>query len=107
MTSGKGAISHDDLRKLVSEARARLLQMHISAGVGHAGGNLSCLEIVMTLFHSVMRDEDKFVLSKGHAAGMLYVALNSIGKLSDKQLTTFHGEPTLLPGHPAWNTLPG
>jgi len=58
--------------------------MHHRAKVGHIGGNLGCLDILGVLFRDVMAPEDRFVLSKGHAAGALYVTLWSIGRLSDE-----------------------
>ena len=74
--------------------------MHHSSGVGHIGGNLSCLDAMLVLHHSVMREGDSFVLSKGHSAGALYVALWSRGRLTDADLKTFHAEGTRLAGHP-------
>jgi len=47
-----------------------------------------------------MRDNDQFILSKGHAAGALYVTLWSLGRLSEEQLATFHKDHTKLGGHP-------
>ncbi len=47
-----------------------------------------------------MAADDQFVLSKGHAAGALYIALWSIGQLDEADLESFHGEGTLLAGHP-------
>ena len=47
--------------------------MHYESGVGHIGGNLSCIDILLTLHHRVLGPEDQFVLSKGHAAGAYYV----------------------------------
>ena len=82
-------------------ARRRLLQMHHDAKVGHIGGNLSALDAMLTLHASVLRDEDVFVLSKGHAAGALYIALWSIGLIDDEDHATFHKDGTLLAGHPA------
>lgn len=76
------------------------MTMHRTSGVGHLGGNLSCIDALMVLYHGVMASDDEFVLSKGHAAGALYVALWSIGRLSDADLDSFHGEGTLLAGHP-------
>ena len=90
-----------DMRALVKRARKRLLQMHFESGVGHVGGNLSALDAMMVLYHKVLHDDDVFILSKGHAAGALYITLWSVGKLSDDDLDTFHGEGTRLPGHPA------
>ncbi|MVC24924.1 transketolase, partial [Vibrio cholerae] len=68
--------------------------------VGHVGGNLSSLDILLTLYHQVLRPEDLFVLSKGHAAGALYVALWSKGLLSEDDLVRFHKDGTRLAGHP-------
>jgi transketolase len=95
-----------DFSQVIQRARARLLQMHYESGVGHIGGNLSCLDILLTLHHRVMEPDDVFVLSKGHAAGALYITLWSLGRLTDDDLRQFHREGTHLSGHPAPNTLP-
>ena len=89
------------MRALLQRARKRLLQMHFESRVGHIGGNLSALDAMMVLYHQVLRDDDVFILSKGHAAGALYVTLWTAGKLSDDDLKTFHGEGTRLAAHPA------
>jgi transketolase len=94
------------IENTIRAARLRLLQMHYESRVGHIGGNLSCLDLMLVLHHEAMRPEDVFVLSKGHAAGALYVTLWSIGCLSDEDLKTFHGDPTLLSGHPAPCRIP-
>ncbi len=80
-------------------AKRRLLRMHYEAGVGHIGGNLSSLDILLTLYHSTLDPQDAFVLSKGHAAGALYIALWSKGLLSDEDLSRFHKDGTRLAGH--------
>lgn len=81
-------------------ARKRLLRMHFESGVGHIGGNLSALDALLVVFHEYLRAGDRFVLSKGHAAGALYTALWSIGRLTDEDLRSFHKDGTLLAGHP-------
>ena len=81
--------------------------MHMEAGVGHIGGNLSALELLMTVHHALLREGDVFVLSKGHAAGGLYVTLWSCGLLTEDDLATFHRDGTLLAGHPPPQGLPG
>jgi transketolase len=86
---------------IVQTARRRLLRMHFESKVGHIGGNLSALEILLALYHWVLKEDDVFILSKGHAAGALYVALWSTGHLTEEDLTQFHGEPTFLSAHPA------
>ena len=88
-----------------NRARARLLQMHYEARVGHIGGNLSALDAMLHLHSAVIGDDDLFVLSKGHAAGALYITLWSIGLISDDELKRFHQDGTQLAGHPVahWN----
>ena len=85
---------------MLRDAKLRLLQMHYESGVGHIGGNLSALDLLMCLYHRVLGRDDAFVLSKGHAAGALYVTLWSMGRLSDDDLRQFHQDGTLLSGHP-------
>ncbi len=94
-----------DLTQLQKKAKLRLLQMHYEAGVGHIGGNLSCLDAMLCLFNNFVTKDDKFILSKGHSAGALYIALWSIGVISNEQLKTFHQDGTKLAGHPAPNWM--
>jgi transketolase len=85
---------------LNQRARARLLQMHYEAKVGHIGGNLSALDAILHLHGTIMQADDVFVLSKGHSAGALYVALWALGHLTDDDLRSFHRDGTQLAGHP-------
>jgi transketolase len=85
---------------LANRARVRLLQMHYESGVGHIGGNLSAIDAMLYLHAQVMAEEDVFVLSKGHSAGALYVALWAIGLITEDQLRSFHKDGTTLAGHP-------
>jgi len=75
--------------------------MHFESQIGHIGGNLSALDAMMVLYHQVLREDDVFILAKGHAAGALYITLWTAGKLSEDDLKTFHGEGTRLSAHPA------
>lgn len=95
------------LSSIILKARRRLVQMHLDAKVGHLGGNLSSIDFLMVLFHQKLGYEDEFVLSKGHSAGALYVALWSKGLISDDDLKTFHQDGTDLPGHPHSGSLVG
>lgn len=74
--------------------------MHYESGVGHIGGNLSALDAMLLLFHEFIGTNDRFILSKGHAAGALYISLWSKGVLSDAELQMFHKDGTRLAGHP-------
>ena len=88
------------LAKDFSVARKRMLQMHFESGIGHIGGNLSALDAMLIVFHEHLKKDDKFILSKGHAAGALYTTLWSLGRLQDEDLKQFHKDNTLLAGHP-------
>lgn len=86
--------------ELYRRARLRLLQMHYESGVGHIGGNLSCLDLMLVLYHDVLEPSDRFVLSKGHAAGAYYITLWTLGRLNEDDLGQFHRDGTRLSGHP-------
>ena len=90
----------------VLAARRRLLTMHFEAGVGHIGGNLSSIDAMLVAFHEKLREQDVFLLSKGHSAGALYIALWSSGRLPEAELQTFHKDGTLLAGHPPASGVP-
>jgi transketolase len=94
------------LSSLRRRAKLRLLEMHHASKVGHIGGNLSALDILITLYHTVFQPEDLFVLSKGHSAGALYIALWSKGALADDDLLQFHKDGTRLSGHPPVGGIP-
>jgi transketolase len=92
--------SVEAFEQLILKTKRRLLQMHFESGVGHIGGNLSCLDALMVLYHRVLTPADAFVLSKGHSAGSLYSVLWSLGRLADDDLKQFHRDQTRLSGHP-------
>lgn len=87
-----------EIKRLAS--RQKLLSMHFHAGVGHIGGSLSCIDVLLVVFHDILCNCDRFILSKGHSVGALYVALWSIGRLKSDDLDAFYNEETLLAGHP-------
>ena len=74
--------------------------MHYESGVGHIGGNLSCLDLMLVLHHDVLQSSDQFVLSKGHSAGAYYITLWTLGRLEEDELREFHKDGTRLSGHP-------
>lgn len=91
--------------EFLKQARKRLIQMHHESGVGHVGGNLSALDAMLVTFHEQLAEGDEFVLSKGHAAGALYIALWSVGIVEENDLKKFHKDETLLSGHPPANKI--
>ena len=91
------------LEERAFSVKKRLLGMCHRAKAGHLGSSLSCAELLVLLRFAWMTDEDRFVLSKGHAAAALYAVLGEAGILTQEQLDSFYGEGTRLPGHPAPN----
>lgn len=98
----------DRLRLVADACRLNALAAIQSAGSGHPGSSLSCLDIVATLFHAVMDREaltrgsphrDIFFSSKGHDAPGLYAVLHSLGLMPLEQLLRLRREGGPC-GHP-------
>ena len=85
----------------------RLLRMHFESGVGHIGGNLSCLDLLLVLHHDVLGPSDRFVLSKGHCIPIVYAALAKLGFFPEEQLGTLRKFGSPLQGHPDRIRCPG
>ncbi len=98
------------------QMRRDIVQMVADAGSGHPGGSLSAAEIVSALYFGVMRHRpddprwegrDRFVLSKGHAAPVLYSALAEAGYFDRDHLGTLRKLGSILQGHPDMHKVPG
>lgn len=96
--------------------RQRALQIVHAKKLGHIGGDLSAADIVATLYFGVLRynasdplwpNRDRFVMSKGHATGVLYTALCGAGYFPESWLDTYMDPGSKLNGHPNRNYLPG
>lgn len=97
--------------------RRHVVEMVGKAGSGHPGGSLSASDIMAVLyFGDVLRvdpkdpgwpDRDRFVLSKGHAAPVLYAALAERGFFSKEILPTLRQLGSILQGHPDARKVPG
>ena len=102
-------------------AIARTLRRHIvtmigAAGSGHPGGSLSAADILTLLYFQVMRhnpqdprwpDRDRLILSKGHAAPVLYAALAEAGYFPVSELSTLRTVGSRLQGHTDMTLTPG
>lgn len=60
----------------------------------HVGSCLSCIDILIQTLIYEMNPNDKFILSKGHASLALYVVLNYLKKISEKDLSTYFQDGT-------------
>lgn len=97
--------------------RRHILRMIAAANSGHPGGSLSAVEIVTALyFGGILHedpanpewpDRDRFILSKGHGAPVLYAALAERGYFSVDELKTLRQVNSRLQGHPVQGLLPG
>lgn len=96
--------------------REEIIKMLARAGSGHPGGSLSSVEIVASLYFGVMKhrphepgwpDRDRFVLSKGHAAPLLYAVLAECGYFPKVWLESLRKLGSPLQGHPDRRKVPG
>jgi transketolase len=105
-----------DLQTIARRLRRNVVSMIAASGSGHPGGSLSAADIITTLYFRVMHhdpknpawpDRDRFVLSKGHAAPILYAALSECGYIPQSELMTLRKLGSRLQGHPDRNLTPG
>ncbi|MBS3766503.1 MAG: transketolase [Candidatus Cloacimonetes bacterium] len=106
----------EKLKNIALELRRDILKMIAKAGSGHPGGSLSATDIGTALFFSEMKydsndpdwkERDRFILSKGHAAPLLYALLAKAGYFSGSELNKLRGYKSILQGHPASYLVPG
>ncbi|WP_025761261.1 transketolase [Dyadobacter tibetensis] len=91
----------DNPQRLSGELRLKILGLYHKANAGHIGCSLSCIDLMIAVLFLNKKEEDTFILSKGHAAAALYACLNVLGEISDQELDTFYKDGTTLPAHPA------
>lgn len=103
------------------ETKARILRQDVieatsEAGSGHPGGSLSSADLMAVLYFRVMKhdpadpqwaERDRFILSKGHAAPILYAALAESGYFPKNELLTLRKMDSNLQGHPVKGKVPG
>ena len=107
-----------NIKELSKKIRKNILDMSLEAGASssHFGGSLSTVEILSTLYQSVMKfdykkplwnERDRFILSKGHACLGFYSVLHQFNFLKKEDLKTFEKNDSFLLGHPVINKLKG
>lgn len=99
--------SFSDLKKLQGTLRLKILEMYFTANAGHIGCSLSCIDLMVGSLISHRKENEVFLLSKGHAAASLYACLHELGEISDSVLETYYQNGTTLPAHPAPNKIKG
>ena len=93
------------LTKISKEVRKDILTQIYEAQSGHPGGALSCADILTTIYFNHKGENDKVVLSKGHASAALYAVLAEKGEIPKEELKTFRKYDTRLQGHPSSRKL--
>jgi transketolase len=105
-------ISQDTLSFLSYQAlnlRINSLRMTTQSGSGHPTSCLSAADMIAVLFFKTLRydyqnpsyaNNDRFILSKGHAIPVVYAALHQLGIISEQDLLNFRSIDSVLEGHP-------
>ena len=106
-----------ELKDLCRLVREDIVTMTHKAGSGHPGGSLSATEIMVGLyFGGIMNvdpkqpdweERDRFILSKGHVAPVLYSVLARKGFFPVEELSTLRRMGSILQGHPHKDSTPG
>jgi transketolase len=106
----------DTTIQLARTIRADALRMVHRANSSHIGTCLSMADLLAVLYGRVLRldparpdwpDRDRFILSKGHGAAILYAALAERGFFPRKWLDSFFGDGSVLAGHITSHGVPG
>ena len=112
-------LSAQEVAELAQRAKAirrHIVSMVTEAQSGHPGGSLSAADILTLLYFKVMNidaakaddaERDRFVLSKGHAAPVLYATLAEKGFFPVDELLSLRRINSRLQGHPSRKDLPG
>jgi len=110
------SLSLEEMAAMAKKLRRHIVTMTGKAGSGHPGGSLSAVEIVTSLFFKILRhdpknprwaDRDRFILSKGHAAPLLYAVLAERGYFPVEELSTLRKLNSRLQGHADMTATPG
>jgi transketolase len=104
------------LKEGARQLRRRDPIMIAHSGNGHIGGDFSIADVLVTLLLHELNvdpaeptwpDRDRLILSKGHTAGALYIAMALAGYFDPAELMTFMDPGSRLNGHPNRNYIPG
>ena len=105
-----------ELEQISRSLRLDILGMIHAAGSGHPGGSLSSVEILAALYFNILRidpadpensDRDRFILSKGHIAPVLYAVLAERGYFPREVLNSLRRLGSPMQGHPNMAHCPG
>ena len=107
--------NHVSTRALAARLRAHAVRMTNAAKASHVGSCLSMADILAVLYGAAMRVDparpdwdarDRLIVSKGHAAAIVYAALAESGFIEIDELKTYASNGSRLAGH-VTRTVPG
>jgi transketolase len=84
-------------------ARRTVIEAALAAGTAHIGSSLSIVDVLAVIHSDVLAEDDRFLLSKGHAASALYATLAAHGKdglTHDAVVANYCSDGGTLAGHP-------
>jgi transketolase len=102
-------IDTEILKGIANQLRIHSIAATTAAGSGHPTSCCSAADVVAALFFGHMRydpknphfyNNDRFILSKGHAAPLLYAAWAETGRFPAEELLTLRRLDSDLEGHP-------
>lgn len=105
-----------ELKQISTEIRKTIVEAVHAAGSGHPGGSLSAADIMTVLYfeemnidpqNPQMEGRDRFVLSKGHAAPVLYATLAERGFFTKEEVLTLRKIGGNFQGHPCRDKVAG
>ncbi|MGH2597286.1 MAG: transketolase [Actinomycetota bacterium] len=96
--------------ELAAQLAVDSIRCTTAAGSGHPTSSMSAAHLTAVLYADHLRTHisdpddpanDRFVLSKGHAAPLLYATLKAVGAISDEELLSLRRFGSPIQGHPA------
>ena len=99
----------DTMKDLARQLRVDSIRATTAAGSGHPTSSMSAADLMAVLFAKYLRfdfknphaiNNDRFILSKGHACPVLYAAFKAVGAVTDEELLTLRKKGSRLEGHP-------
>lgn len=106
----------ENLKQICRDVRANVVTTIGTLGVGHIGGSLSIVDLLVVLYERHMRVDpknpkmegrDRLIVSKGHAGPAVYAMLAEKGYFAKDWLLTLNQSGTNLPSHCDMNRTPG
>lgn len=110
----------DELIKFIKnkavDIRKKIVQLTVIAGGGHIGGGLSMTDILVVMYHHILKidtknpkweERDRFILSKGHGGVGICPVLCDVGFYEEEMMTTFNQLCSPFGMHPDMNKIPG